>query len=113
MFIDLRSLGDSTVLETDICILGAGPAGISMARTFIGTGMRVILVESGDLEFNGDTQALYAGESVGCMLGWKATGCAISAAAKPVGQLVWRVQSHRLPRAGLGPSSGWPFGSGT
>jgi choline dehydrogenase-like flavoprotein len=65
MFVDLRSLDDSTVLETDICIVGAGPAGISMARTFIGTGMRVILVESGDLEFNGDIQALYAGESVG------------------------------------------------
>ena len=38
MFVDLRSLDNSTVLETDICIVGAGPAGISMARTFIGTG---------------------------------------------------------------------------
>ena len=65
MFIDLRSLDDNTVLETDICIVGAGPAGISMARRFIGTGMRVMLVESGDLEFDGATQALYAGESVG------------------------------------------------
>jgi ribulose 1,5-bisphosphate synthetase/thiazole synthase len=31
MFIDLRNLDDNSVLEADICIVGAGPAGISMA----------------------------------------------------------------------------------
>src|SRR3954447_3973793 len=65
MFIDLRNLGDNSVLEADICIVGAGPAGISMARSFIGTSVDVLVVEGGDLEFDATTQALYKGESVG------------------------------------------------
>jgi choline dehydrogenase-like flavoprotein len=65
MFIDLRNLDDNTVLEADICIVGAGPAGISMARSLIGTSIDVLMIESGDLEFDDATQALYQGDSVG------------------------------------------------
>src|SRR3954469_25648251 len=65
MFTDLRTLDDRTTLDADVCIIGAGPAGISMARDFIGTATRVLLVESGDYELDGDTQALYAGQSIG------------------------------------------------
>src|SRR4051812_4911111 len=65
MYIDLHNVDANTVLEADICIVGAGPAGISMARSFIGAGMRVLLVESGSFDFDGETQALYAGDSIG------------------------------------------------
>ena len=65
MFIDLRNLDDNSVLEADVCIVGAGPAGISMARKFIGTSIDVLMIESGDLEFDDATQALYQGDSVG------------------------------------------------
>ncbi len=65
MFIDLRNLDDNSVLEADICIVGAGPAGISMARRLIGTSIDVLMIESGDLEFDDATQALYQGDSVG------------------------------------------------
>ena len=65
MFIDLRTLDDNSVLEADICIVGAGPAGISMARSLIGTSIDVLVIESGDMEFDDATQALYQGESVG------------------------------------------------
>lgn len=65
MFIDINSLDERTGLEADICIIGAGPAAISMARDFIGTPVRVLLLESGDIEFDGDTQELYASDSVG------------------------------------------------
>ncbi|QQP93647.1 GMC family oxidoreductase (plasmid) [Skermanella sp. TT6] len=65
MFIDINGLDEHAELEADICIIGAGPAGISMARDLIGTPVRVLLLESGELEFDGDTQELYASESIG------------------------------------------------
>jgi len=49
----------------DICIIGAGPAGISIARSFIGTSLNVCLVESGGLAGEDRNQELYAGTSIG------------------------------------------------
>ena len=48
-------------LEADICILGAGPAGLTLARELEGVGRRIILIESGGLEFDEATQSLCAG----------------------------------------------------
>ena len=59
MIIDTRELPDSEKIEADVCIVGAGPAGISMARAYIGSGITVALVESGGLDFDPDTQELY------------------------------------------------------
>ena len=65
MFIDSRELTKDTLLEADICIIGGGAAGISMAREFIGTNKKVILLESGGFEYNRDIQALYSGDNTG------------------------------------------------
>ena len=65
MFIDARSVPAGTTVETDLCIIGAGAAGIAMALQFLAAGMRVGLVEGGGLEYEDDTQSLYDGESVG------------------------------------------------
>ncbi len=64
-FNDLRQLEDSLLIETDICIVGSGPAGLSIAREFAGTNIQVWIIESGGLEEDPDTQALYNIESVG------------------------------------------------
>ena len=64
MFEDCRisaGLGGST-LSTQICIIGAGPAGISLALQWIGTGVDVTLVAGGALDHEDAAQALYAGE---------------------------------------------------
>ncbi len=45
--IDARKLSDGSVLACDICIIGAGPVGISVAREFIGSNLKVTLLESG------------------------------------------------------------------
>nr|WP_298682219.1 GMC family oxidoreductase [uncultured Dongia sp.] len=65
MFIDGRQVPDGTIIETDIAIIGAGAAGITLAREFIGSQRHVTLIESGGLEPDEATQALYAGESKG------------------------------------------------
>lgn len=36
--------------ETDLCVVGAGPVGQTIARAFIGSSVRVILLESGSLD---------------------------------------------------------------
>jgi len=63
---DLRSLDDNTLLETDVCIVGGGAAGITLALELQHSGLQVCLLESGGLtEAVEETQALYTGESVG------------------------------------------------
>src|SRR5258707_6810447 len=65
MFVDARTLPADERLEFDLCIVGAGAAGITLAHALAGTSRRIALVESGGLSFAPETQALQAGESVG------------------------------------------------
>ena len=45
MLSDARELANDQQVEADVCIIGAGPAGISIARELIGNGARVWLME--------------------------------------------------------------------
>jgi choline dehydrogenase-like flavoprotein len=65
MFIDSRSLKDREVISTEVCIVGAGPAGISIAKEFLNKSFKVCLLESGDVEANTETAALAEAESCG------------------------------------------------
>lgn len=64
MIVDARQLADGETVRSDICIIGAGAAGITIAREFIDQGIDVALVESGGIDFDPDTQELYKGEDV-------------------------------------------------
>ena len=65
MFRDLRDEAVPSELQYDLCIVGAGAAGISLAREFVGTRTRVCVVESGASSFEAETQNLYKGDVVG------------------------------------------------
>jgi len=65
MYIDARDLNSDQVLESDLCIIGAGAAGITIAREFIGTSTDVLLLESGGFEFDERTHALSTGNNIG------------------------------------------------
>ncbi len=65
MFVDAKKLSKNFTVDADICIVGAGAAGITLARDLAGRNRTVALFESGGLEFDADTQALYAGAVVG------------------------------------------------
>jgi choline dehydrogenase-like flavoprotein len=53
------------VLETDVCIVGGGAAGITLAREFANAKFRVALLESGGTHLDSATQDLYAGSNEG------------------------------------------------
>jgi len=64
MHIDARNLEDGAVIESDLCIIGAGAAGISIARELANGKIDVCVIESGGLE-SGGPQELYSGSNVG------------------------------------------------
>src|SRR5690349_6413736 len=62
MQIDSRTVSADAVIETDICVIGAGPAGITFAREFVGTSRRVLVLESGGFGNDDLAQELGTGE---------------------------------------------------
>jgi choline dehydrogenase-like flavoprotein len=64
-FVDSRSVTEGEAVETDVCIIGGGAAGITLAREFQDRDFRVVLLESGGDGFDLETQNLYRGENVG------------------------------------------------
>jgi choline dehydrogenase-like flavoprotein len=65
MHIDARTLEDGSLIEGDLCIVGAGAAGISMALEWINAGRKVVLLEGGGFDFEPRMQDLYRGDIVG------------------------------------------------
>jgi len=65
MHIDARFIDNNSLIEGDICIIGAGAAGISLALEWINTGQKVILLEGGGFEYEAKMQDLYRGKTTG------------------------------------------------
>lgn len=65
MHIDARNLPNDSIIEGDICIVGAGAAGLSIALDWINTPYKVILLESGGFEYDGRVQDLIKGTTTG------------------------------------------------
>jgi len=63
-FIDARDLPRDSEIVADIVVVGAGLAGLAIAREWAGSGRRVALIESGGRTFDPKVQDLYAGEGV-------------------------------------------------
>lgn len=61
----LRSDTVEKVIESEICIVGAGAAGITLALKLSELGRSVLLLESGGFDYDGDTQALNDGQNIG------------------------------------------------
>ena len=52
-------------IETELCIVGSGPAGLTIASEFAGTGIRVLVLESGGMVEEPESDAQSEIESVG------------------------------------------------
>jgi choline dehydrogenase-like flavoprotein len=64
MILDARK-GFEELPRYDICIVGAGPAGITLALELDATGRRVCLLEAGGSGYEAATQRLYEGQVAG------------------------------------------------
>ena len=65
MIQDFYDFQDGSEITTDLCIIGAGVAGITVAREFLDKNIDVCLLESGGPDYDGKIQALYTGENRG------------------------------------------------
>ena len=65
MLIDLEKSTNDVLLEAEICIVGAGAAGVALARDMMKAGRDVCLLEGGGMDYEGRTQSLFEGENVG------------------------------------------------
>lgn len=61
MIIDARQIESGAVLRADVCVIGAGAAGITLARRLRGRGRTVMVLESGGVDRDEPTQALCEG----------------------------------------------------
>ena len=95
----------------DVCIVGAGPAGITLALELDDAGLRVCLLEAGGESYDGDTQRLYEGEILGdrCPPLRDTRLGALGGSSS-----VWAGWCRPLDpgdfEPGPGDASGWPFG---
>ena len=62
MLIDARQLGEGATLRADLCIVGAGAAGITIAHELRGSGLDILLVEGGGFDPTPRSQLLYDAE---------------------------------------------------
>ena len=65
MYTDARKIDNHSLIEGDICIIGAGAAGITIALELIKSNRKVILLESGGFEYDRASQMLNEGNNIG------------------------------------------------
>ena len=65
MQIDARTLDDGQTICSDVCVVGGGPAGTTLAHEFLDQGVRVVLLESGGTKQEPRVQKLSEGSVSG------------------------------------------------
>ncbi|HWF73178.1 MAG TPA: lycopene cyclase family protein, partial [Solirubrobacteraceae bacterium] len=65
MLIDGRQVDEGARLSSDLVVVGAGPAGISIVDRLRASGLSICLIDGGGFAPDLRTQRLYRGESVG------------------------------------------------
>lgn len=119
--VDGHALSKGDVLETDVCVVGAGPAGITLSLELARSGCRVCLVESGGREHSAAAEKLSAGKSVGYWyysladtraraFGGTSVQWLASSADAAEGWRARPLDPIDFERRAEMPYSGWPFG---
>ena len=66
-FVDMKELEYSNSIEVELCIVGSGPAGATIAKEFTASGVQVLLIEGGGVEETPADKAIYDIENVGAI----------------------------------------------
>lgn len=120
MEIDVRTAAPDTALAADVCVVGAGPVGLTLTDVLRSRGVDVVVLESGGAAPDEWTRELDAGECVG-----DAYAELRDVRARGVGgtATIWNTVLHGVSMAKYVPldeidfearpwipHSGWPFG---
>lgn len=110
-FVDTRRVDSGLVLQTAVCVIGGGVAGITLALELERHGIDAILLESGGFDDDEATRDLYRGENVGLPYVF-ADGCRgrfLGGSGNYWGGWCGPLREHDMePRAWV-PESGWPI----
>jgi len=112
MFVDTRQLQEGTVVQTTVCIIGGGVAGITLAREFEKQGIDACLLESGGYAPDRGTRDLYRGENVGVAYNF-ADGYRfryLGGSSNGWGGWCGPWDPWDFDKRDWVPNSGWPFG---
>lgn len=118
MIFNASTVPEGASLDTAVCVIGAGPAGLTLAHELAGSGLDVVVVESGAEDFDERPQALAAAQLEGD--GFRFNGVELDVAQTHLRVLGgtsyhWTGQCRPLDahdfdeRPGVA-NSGWPFG---
>lgn len=111
MYVDASLLPDSSDISADLAIIGAGAAGITLAREMRGRRTRVCLIEAGGRTYDTDTQALYDGENTG--IAYPLSGSRMrmfGGSTNHWGGYCRALDPIDLTARDWVPNSGWPIG---
>jgi choline dehydrogenase-like flavoprotein len=111
MFIDTRRLDEGALIEAEVCIIGGGIAGITLALEFEKQGVKTCLIESGGFSSDRATRDLYRGESVGLPYSFAdGTRCRfLGGSSNCWGGWCRPLDEHDFVRREWVPNSGWPI----
>lgn len=111
MFVDARRLDNASSIEAEICVIGGGVGGITLALEFEKRGVGVCLIESGGFTADEATLDLYRGESIGLPYLF-ADGCRsrfLGGSGNCWGGWCRPMGEEDFVRRDWVPYSGWPF----
>ena len=112
MFVDARQLDDESSIEAEICIIGGGVAGITLALELSKKGIRTCVLESGGFRPDRATRDLYRGENIGLPYRF-ADGCRgrfLGGSSNFWGGECQPMDEQDFAERAWVPYSGWPFG---
>jgi choline dehydrogenase-like flavoprotein len=120
MIFDAHTIEANANIETDLCIVGGGTAGVTLARELIGSPFRISLLESGGREPEAETQSLALGNNVGFpyfpletarerVFGGSSTRWNIPIPNNELGVRIRPLDSIDFEQRDWVPFSGWPF----
>lgn len=112
MFVDTRNLEEGSIVEKEVCVIGAGVAGITLALEFEKQGLDACVLESGGYAADEQTKDLYRGTSAGLPYEF-ADGCRsryLGGSSNCWGGWNRPFEEVDFVKRHWIPDSGWPFG---
>lgn len=109
MLIDGNSIRKDSRINTDICIVGAGIAGIYLAVTLLKTGIKIILLEAGNTEYNEGIQKAHNFVTTGLPIEQESRIIAFGGTSTVWAGMIRPLDDIDFEKRDWVPNSGWPF----